>query len=246
MQSTNSPLIRSGPLAFITFFLAVLGLLAAVQLASAATSVVIYKNALDTSGKRSEVVQFDRQARCARSSSPSALRTKVGKKTRECNYRVPVAGKSIELTATGRLFESTPKAIRSRTFLGLSLRHSADGSRYQLAVFPSTTRAQIRKVNSNGKVTVLAGQKLGRKRVKPLGKANRMTFGAYNGTKGKPASNARLFARVNGKRVLLVDDPKGNELSGAGSTFSVGSDNNARNASGSFSKLIVRMPDPFG
>lgn len=246
MQSTNSPLIRSGPLAFITFFLAVLGLLAAVQLASAATSVVIYKNALDTSGKRSDVVQFDRTARCDRGSSASALRTKVGKKTRECAYRVPVAGKSIELTATGRLFESTPKAIRSRTFLGLSLRHSANGSRYQLAVFPSTTRAQIRKVNPNGKVTVLAGEKLGRKRVKPLGKANKISFGAYNGTKGKPASNARLFARVNGKRVLLVDDPKGNELSGTGSTFSVGSDNNARNASGSFSKLITRMPDPFG
>lgn len=213
---------------------------------SPASSLTIYKNALDTGTKRSNVLQFGGDARCRRSSSKTAIRTELGQKTRECSYRVPVAGKSLELTATGRLSKSTPKSIRSRTFLGLSLRHASGGSRYQLVVFPASTRSQIRKVEANGKVTVLASNKLGRKRVKPLGKPNKMTFGAYNGTKGKPASNARLFARVNGKRVLVANDPKGNELNGTAATFSVGSDNFARGASASFAKLIVRMPDPFG
>lgn len=245
-SSTRPPLSGRGRLAYMALLLACLGLIAAVQVASAATSITIYKNPLNSASTRSDVGQFDRKGRCTKGGSDSAFRIKVGKKTRECSYRVPVAGKSIYVTATGRLFESTPKQIRKRTFLGLSLRHSSSGSRYQLVVFPSTTRAQIRKVGSGGKVTVLAGEKLGRKRVKSLGRANQLSFGAYNGTKGKPASNARLFARVNGKRVLMVDDPKGNELSGTGSTFSIGSDQNARNAAGSFSRLVVRMPDPFG
>lgn len=236
----------SGRVPALVLALGLLGALATVQLAGASSSVTFYKNSLNTPNKRSNVKQFDSQARCKRGGTKSAFRSKIGKKTQECAYRVPVAGKSLELTITGRLFESTPKAIRGRTFLALSLRHAANGSRYQLVLFPTSTRVQIRKVAPNGKATVLATEKLGPKRVKPLGKANKMTFGAYNGTKGKPASNARLFARVNGRRVLLVDDPKGNDLAGTGSSFSIGSNKNARNASGSFSKLIARMPDPFG
>ena len=234
---------RLATLALVT---ALAGLLFAAHSAFASSSLVIYKNSLKSKESRSNVAQFDSRAKCSRSGSKTTLRTKVGKKTKECAYRVPVVGKSVELSATGRLFKSTPKAIRGQTFLGLSIRRAANGSSYQLVVFPSSTRAQIRKVESNGRFRVLAGAKLGRKRVNPLGKANRMSFGAYNGTKGKPASNARLFARVNGKRVLLVDDPKGNELSGTGMAFAVGSDKNARNAAGSFSGVAVRMPDPFG
>jgi len=248
MSSILRPLITAGKSLYFPIFASMLVSVLFLGLAqtSQAASLTIYKNALDSPTKRSNVTQFGSSSKCKRGSSKTAITTRLGSKTRECSYRVPVAGKNIELAATGRLSKSTPKSIRSRTFLGLSLRHGNDGARYQFVVFPSSTRAQIRKVESNGKFKVLASAKLGRKQVKPLGKSNKILFGAYNGTKGKPASNARLFARVNGKFVLSANDSKGNELSGTAATFSIGSDKFARNASGSFAKLIVRIPDPFG
>lgn len=248
MRSTHNPLISVSQ----TFRVGISALLLASVLSlglaqtSRAASLTIYKNALDSPTKRSDVTQFGSSSKCKRGSSKTAITTSLGSRTRECSYRVPVVGKSIELAATGRLSKSTPKSIRSRTFLGLSLRHGNDGSRYQFVVFPSSTRAQIRKVEAGGKFRVLASRSLGRKQVKPLGQANKILFGAYNGTKGRPASNARLFARVNGKLALTANDSKGNELSGTAATFSIGSDKFARNASGSFAKLIARIPDPFG
>ncbi len=219
--------------------------LSMVGAAQAASSITIYQNKLTTENNRAQVGKYRGKGKCTRSSSKNSIKFRIGKSTRECAYLVPVVGRDLEVTATGRLFKSTPKSIKSRTFLSVNLRQAKDGSRYQLAVYPSGRRWQIRKVRKGGKVEVLKGGKAG-KIIGGFGEKNRMMLRAYNGIKGQPSGSARLVARVNGETLGFTDDARGGELEGRDTTFSIASSKGAKGAFGSFTGLKVRMPSPFG
>ncbi len=92
---------------------------------------------------------------------------------------------------------------------------------------------------------MITGGKAG-KAIKGFGDANRMVFRAYNGIiKGKPSYSARLVGIVNGQVVAVADDAKGGELNGQDTTFSISSKNGANGAYGSFSGIVMRIPNPF-
>jgi hypothetical protein len=228
----------------IGLFASLLVSLSLAGTAGAAPSVAIYQNKLSSAANRDQVAKYGGKGSCTRSSSESSIKFRIGKSTRECAYLVPVVGRDLEATATGRLFKSTPKAIKSKTFLSVNLRQAKDGSRYQLAVYPSGRRWQIRKIRKGGKVEVLKGGKAG-KVIGGFGDKNRMVLRAYNGIKGQPSGSARLVAMVNGKTLGFTDDAKGGELEGRDTTFSIASSKGAKGAFGSFTGLRVRMPDPF-
>lgn len=223
---------------------ALLGSLGAASTASASKAVTIYKNALDTSEKRANITKFNRSDSCAKNSRPTAIRVKVGRQTRECFMRIPVVGKNLEVTATARLFKSTPKAIRGRTYVALSVRQAANGARYQLAVFPAARKFQLRKILPNGTIEFFGAGKAS-KAIEGIGAANRMMLRVFNGVGSSPSSTARLVASVNGKRVAFANDAAGSSLTGMAATFSVGSSGLARGALGSFTSLVARVPDPF-
>ena len=203
-----------------------------------AASLTLYKNSLQTSTGRKNIKQFNGSARCDTSGTKS-FRVEVGKKTKECAFRVPYPGRSVGLGATARLFESTPKKVKAQTYLAVSIRQDTDGSRYQLCVFPSGKRFQLRKIYPNGKIKHLDHGKAGK--VGGFGEANRMFLRAYINNRGE----AGIVATVNGKRLSAVTDPRGNELEGQDTTFSIGNKRSARGAKGSFVKLIGTAPDPF-
>lgn len=224
--------------------LAAFGALVTASEANAASAITIYKNALNSDDKRAEITKFNRKDNCSKNSKPTAIRVSVGKQTRECFMRVPVVGKNLEISAIGRLFKATPKAIRGRTYLGLSLRQSSTGARYQLTVFPAAGKFQLRKILPDGKIELLGSGKAG-SAIKGVGEANRMKLRVFNGVGGSPASTARLVASVNGKRLAFADDIQGSSLTGTAATFSVGSSKVAKGALGSFTSLVGRIPDPF-
>lgn len=239
---------RIRPAALALFVAAGLALFAALGPASeagAASTVTIYNNKLNTDDKRAQVTRYNRDGSCSKSSKPTAIRVKVGKGTRECFMRVPVVGKNVEVSAIGRLFEATPKAIRGRTYLALSVRQSGNGARYQLAVFPATKKFQLRKVLPDGTIKYFEVGRAG-KAIKGIGKANRMSLRVFNGVGPAPKSTARMVASVNGKRLAFADDTEGSSLTGTATTFSVGSPKPAKGALASFTSLIARIPDPFG
>jgi hypothetical protein len=236
-----------GPLAVALAALVLLGFLVAgpaVGRADAA-SLVLYKNALDSAGKRSQVKQYGSKARCNAGGSTKAFRFSLGQQTKDCFYRIPVVGKSVEVTGVGVLLKSTPTAIRGRTWLAVSTRQASNGSRYQLTVFPAQRKIQLRKVLGDGQIEYLAVEKSVRQVAKPGG-SNRMTLRAFDGVSGVPSGTTRIVAWVNGVRIAVVDDPNGSQLSGRFSTFSIGSGGNAYRATGSFRNLAMRIPDPFG
>ena len=211
---------------------------------SEASSLALYKNALDTSTKRTEVKQYGSRARCNSGGSTRAFRFSLGKQTKDCFYRLPVVGRSVEVTGIGVLLKSTPAAIRGRTWLAVSTRQASDGSRYQLTVFPAQQKVQVRKILGDGDVEYLAVGKEVRKVAKPGG-SNRMTLRTFDGVRGAPAGATRVVAWVNGARIATVDDASPGQLTGRFATFSVGSTRDAHRAIGSFRSVAVRIPDPF-
>lgn len=222
------------------------GMLAFAATAGAAQdSITIYKNKLRTEEQRAQILKRG-DGRCSRLASESAVRFRLGRETRSCGYLVPVLGRDLELTATGRIFKSTPKVVKPKVYLALNLRQSADGSRYELAVYPSGRRYQIRKYLPDGSLKILKGGRAGRK-INGFGEPNRLTFQIYNGMiEGKPRYVARVVALVNGKKLAVVRDPRGGgDVPGQDTTFAISSNSGAKGAFGSFTNLRVRIPNPF-
>lgn len=207
---------------------------------ASAGTLNIYKNDLDTVEARGQVQQMAPRANCKRGGSAVAFRFELGEKARECSFRVPVVGQNLQVTAVARVFSATPKKILKRTFAAVNLRQSTDGSRYQFAVWPATRRYSLRKIQPNGQIVNFGNAAAGRK-VNGPDKANTLTLRAFNGPKG----GAQLVAFVNGNKVVAARDDQGGSLIGRDTGFSIGSNNSARGARGSFIKIRVGIPDPF-
>lgn len=229
----KNPLLRAAVAA------ASLGALVFTAGASAST-LNIYNNDLRTTEDRAQVIQMAPRATCERGGSPTAFRFQLGAKAKECFYRVPVVGQNLQVTGTARIFKSTPAKVLRRTYAAVSLRQSADGSRYQFVVWPSTRRYGLRKVQPNGQIVNFGSRKAGNV-VKGPGIANRITLRAFTGPQGA----TQLVGFANGKKVVAARDEDGNSLAGRDTSFSIGAKQAARGAIGSFIGLRVAMPDPY-
>lgn len=216
----------------------------AVAGASAVSSINIYSNSMKSAGAAAKIRQYGGKANCSRKGSTNSLRVKVGKKTHECYFNVPVVGRDLQASITARLFRATPKPVIRKVWMAVNLRQARDGSRYQLAVMPRTGRYMLRKIHSSGKAEKLAQGK-NRKAINGVGPANRITLRAYNGVGKLPVATARLTGIVNGKRLFTVDDPHGRSLAGRDTTISIGANSNVNGAGGSFVGARVAVPDPF-
>jgi hypothetical protein len=220
---------------------AALTLAVAAPFASAAL-VGIYRNGMETIGQRSEVVKLSGE-RCGRGGSEHAFKITVGKRTRECSYRTPVLGRDLEISATMRLLDGTPKKLRKAAFLALSLR-SGGGSNYQLLVFPLQRKAQLRKTFTDGSVKFLRIAKKVRT-IKGVNRANPMRLRAFNVTRGEEKGNCKILAYVGSELVAEFTDRAAGDLEGRASGFAVGATRNAKGAVGSADDVVVRVPSPF-
>lgn len=200
--------------------------------------VGIYRNSLDTTDHRSQMVKLFGRS-CERGGSQEALRFEIGKRTGECAFRTPVLGRDLEIAATERLLSGTPEALQKKAFLGLELR-AGGGSRYQLAVYPLQQKAQLRKIFSDGTSKYLSIAKE-LTMVKGVNQANPLRLSAINVAPGE----AQLLGYVGGKLVIDFTDPTAGELSGRSSGVSAGTANNATGVVVSIDDVVVRVPSPF-
>lgn len=216
----------------------------ALALAASAQAAVIglYRNNMESDGLRAQIVKLAGE-RCGRGGSDHAFRIVVGKGTEECAYRTPVIGRDLEVAATGRLLQGTPKPVQRKAFLAVNLRAGAAGARYQLAVFPLQRKAQLRRYAGDGSVKYLRVVK--GIRVKGINRANEIRLRAFNLTSGPEKGSCRVLAAVGGQLVADVTDAAAGELQGRTSGFSLGAVGNAKGAMGSFDDVVVRVPSPF-
>jgi hypothetical protein len=222
----------------------VLAALASAVLAAGAAAALITldRNPMETTAQRAEVAKLAGE-RCRAGGSSTAFRITLGKGTRECSYRTPVIGRDLQISATMRLLSKTPRDIRNKAYLALSLR-SGGGGHYQLAVFPLQRKAQLLKVFPDGSEKVLRVAR-NVKTVKGVDKANALRLRAFNVTRGPEKGSCKIIASVGNEEVASFSDRAAGELQGRASGFAVGSIKNGKGTVGSADDVIVRAPSPF-
>jgi hypothetical protein len=206
-----------------------------------AALIGVYRNGMETSAQRGEAVKLSGE-RCGRGGSAHAFRVVIGKRTKECSYRTVVLGRDLEISATTRLLSKTPKPVRRRAYLALTLR-AGDGAHYQLLVYPMQRKAQLRKTLVDGSVTYLRIAK-NVKTIQGVDKANKLRLRAFNITEGPEKGACRILGYVGREQVADFTDAAAGELQGRASGFAVGATKNAKGAAASFDDVIVRVPNP--
>jgi hypothetical protein len=203
----------------------------------------IYRSDMESDAQRAQMVKLSGE-RCRRGGSSHAFRIVVGKRTKECAYRTPVVGRDLEIAAVERLLSGTPKQMRNKAFLSVSLRAGGAGARYQLLVFPLQRKVQLRKVHSDGQIRYLHVER-DVKAIVGVNGANVLRLRAFNVTTGPEKGTCRIIAFVGRERVADVTDSAAGDLQGRASSFSVGSLANAKGIVASADNLVVRVPNPF-
>lgn len=225
-------------LVIATVLAAALGL-GAVASASGAF-VAIYRNALETTAQRSEILKLNGKG-CTRGGAQTALKITVGKRTEECAYRTPVIGTDLEIAATGRIVSGTPRAVTRKAFLGMQLRVGA-GGKLELRVFPAQRKVQIAKITEAG-IHYLAIEK-NVKAVQPPEKANVLRLRVVSGAK-EEAGTCKIGGYLGGEKVIEATDETCGELTGEMSALSAGAPNNGSGLIASFVAIVVRAPVRF-
>ncbi len=202
--------------------------------------VAIYRNALETTAQRSEVLKLSGKS-CTRGGGQTALKVTVGKLTEECAYRTPVIGTDLDIAATGRILEGTPAAVVKKSFLGVQLR-AGGGGKLELRVFPAQKKVQIAKVTKEG-IRFLGIKKNVaslKEAMKPVVLRLRVVSGA-----AEAAGTCKIGGYLGGELVVEAEDETCNELSGEFSTISAGAPNNGVGLIAGFEAIVVRTPVRF-
>lgn len=206
--------------------------------AGAAMVVGIYRNSLETTPQRSELLKLVGR-NCKRGGGEDAVRVVVGKKTDACAYRTPVIGRDLELAATERILSTTPKALQRKAYVAVQLRVGG-GSKYELRAFPVQRKAQLLKVSEAG-TKYLAIEK----GMKAIGGINQPTVVRLRVERAAGEASATIAAFVGPEPVGEATDEAAGELSGEFSAVAVGATKIAEGLVGSIDDLVVRVPVNF-
>jgi hypothetical protein len=215
----------------------VVGLL--VSGAASGALVAIYRNALETTAQRSEVLKLSGKA-CARGGGQTTLNITVGKLTEECAYKTPVVGQDLEIAATGSINPATPPAVAKKAFLGLVLR-AGGGAKLELRVFPGQKKAQIARITEEG-IKFLAVKKniVSLKEAKAVVLRLRVIGGG-----GEAAGTCKIGGYLAGELVVEAEDPACGELKGESTALAAGATNNGVGVVAGFAAIVVRVPVRF-
>ena len=224
-------------LAIATVSVLVVGLL--VTGAASGAFVAIYRNALETTAQRSEVLKLSGKA-CSRGGGKTTLNITVGKLTEECAYKTPVVGQDLEIAATGSINPVTPPAVAKKAFLALQLR-AGGGGKLELRVFPGQKKAQIARITEEG-IKFLAVKK----NIVSLqaAKAVVLRLRAISGA-GELAGTCKIGGYLAGELVVEAEDPACGELKGESTALAAGATNNGVGVVAGFAAIVVRTPVRF-
>jgi hypothetical protein len=220
-----------------TLAVSILGL--AVAGAASGAFVAIYRNALETTAQRSEILKTSGKE-CSRGGGKTTLMITVGKLTEECAYKTPVVGTDLEIAVTGSISPATPTAVAKKSFLGLQMR-AGGGSKLELRVFPVAQKAQIARVTEEG-IKYLAIKKniASLKGAKSVVLRLRVISGS-----GETANTCKIGGYLSGELVVEAEDTACNELEGESTALSAGAPNNGVGLVASFAAIVVRTPVRF-
>jgi hypothetical protein len=225
-------------LAIATVSLLVAGLV--ITGAASGAFVAIYRNALETTTQRSEILKLSGKA-CTRGGGQATLNITVGKLTEECAYKTPVVGQDLEIAATGSITTATPAKVAKKAFLALQLR-AGGGAKLELRVFPGQKKAQIVRITEEGiKFLAVTKDIVSLKEVnKPVVLRLRAISGA-----GELAATCKIGGYLAGELVVEAEDATCGELKGESTAIAAGATNNGVGVVAGFAAIVVRTPVRF-
>ena len=206
--------------------------------AAGAAMVGIYRNGLESTPQRAELVKLLGSS-CKRGGGEDSVRVVLGKKTDSCAYRTPVIGRNLEFAATERILSGTPKALQRKAYVAIQMR-AGGGNKYELRAFPVQRKAQLIKVSEAGTKYLAI-----KKNLKGIAGINEPTVLRLRVEKGAGDAAAAVAAFIGPEVVGEVSDEAAGELSGEFTGASVGATKIAAGLSGSIDDLIVRVPVDF-
>ncbi|MBS1886756.1 MAG: hypothetical protein JSU06_06160 [Actinobacteria bacterium] len=225
-------------LLLVTAIASCVGLFAAG--AASGAFVAIYRNALETTAQRSEVLKVSGKS-CSRGGGKTSLQITVGKLTEECAYRTPVIGANLEIAATGRILTVAPTSVLRKAFLGLQLRVGG-GNKLELRVFPAQKKVQLVKITEAG-LTYLAIKK-NVKAVQEPTKPNVLRLRIVEAA-GEEVGTCKIGGYLGGEQVIEASDEACAEASGEMTALSAGAPNNGSGVIAGFEAIVVRTPVRF-
>ena len=208
--------------------------LAATAFAGAALAdVLVYVNTLKTKADGKELAHFEGAAKnCSRHVRGGSLLVQVtGKDT--CGYRLPLEGDKPQpdhaLHARVKIDKQTPKALRSKSYVGLAVRYGG-GTGYTLRILPKRHQFKLRRL-PKGTGFPASGKD---RAIKASGKWNDVRLQAFG---------SHVTAVVNGKKVADVNDSAATDVKGRKVEVFAGA--NKANRMGAFARIDdVRLAVP--
>jgi hypothetical protein len=209
--------------------------------AASGAFVAIYRNAMETTAQRAEIVKLAGKS-CTRGGGATSLKVTVGKLTEECAYRTPVVGQNLEIAVTGRILTGTPTAVAKKAFLGLQLR-AGGGGKLELRVFPGQKKVQIARITKEGGIRYLAIQKNVAAVAEPT-MPNVLRLRVIEGA-GEEAGTCKISGYLGGELAVEATDEACAEVNGETTAISAGAPNNGSGLIAGFEAIVVRTPVNF-
>lgn len=205
--------------------------------ASATAAVYVYSNNFSSKSDLRELKRKSGGGAACDASRPGKggfMKIKVSKPA-YCGYVPPVTSDSrqpdIHLKAKGKIGTSTPGSQRKAAFLAIRVR-SGGGENYELMVKPRRRRFELSRSPNTGGVPI-------------KGKAGVLKGIGKNNTLHLQATNKRVIARVNGRKVAKFVDPNPGNVGGRRVMFGVGTTkNSSQPVNARYSKVKVGVPRP--
>ena len=205
---------------------------------TALADVVVYNNDFSTQGAFRDIVRSGGGKRCDKKyrEKSKVMLASVKKTPTTCSFRPPVQGDdelpNQGVAVEGKILKATPKAVRSSSFIEVTVRAGGGGTGYSFRIFPQRKRYELDRGPAGGGFPATGKSDA----IKKINERNRIQI---------LATGAQLRALVNGKEVAKLNDSNPGQVQGRKVRFAIGSRSDKdKTVVGTFKRVAVSVPDP--
>jgi hypothetical protein len=221
-----------------TVLLLAAAVLLAAGAATALAAVTVYSNDMSSQAEFNEIVRSGGGKRCDRKyrEKSKVMHAAVKKSPTTCSFRPPVQGDrelpNQGFAVEGKILKNTPRSMRGKAFIEVTLRAGGSNTGYTLRIFPDRKRYELtRRPNGGG-----FPDKGKSKAIKGINERNRIEL---------VATGAEIAAFVNGKEIARINDSNPGQVPGLKLRFALGSQSDKdKSVTATFKRVAVSVPDP--
>jgi hypothetical protein len=224
------------PRTALAIVLATLGIGGAVAVAE----VVVYSNDMGNEAAFRQIVRSGGGKRCDKKyrDKSEVMLASVKKTPTTCSFRPPVQGDdelpNQGVAIDGKILKETPKFLRNKSFLEVTVRAGGGNTGYTLRIYPKKQRYELSRGPGGGSFPATGKSDA----IKKIDEKNRIEV---------IATGAEIRAEINGKEVAKLNDTNPGQVDGRKVRFAIGSGSQRdteKTVVGTFKRIAVSVPDP--